>query len=630
MVTLLEKNYPELLTREVPRTIEDLELNPQNYRGFPSPSDWEDEVLYFLMLDRFSDGNEKNYMDNENNMVKHGSTDKYELHNNSNAVNNESNAQHWRENGELFVGGNLRGLQSKLGYLKRLGITAIWLSPCFKQVKHDKKSYHGYGIQNFLDVDERFGTRKELRELVNTAHSMGIRVIMDIILNHTGDVFAYDPSGYRHGKRTPWDGNFYPVAGLKNKEGKIAYEFGRPDMNTGWPDDKVWPVELQEPGTFTAKGNISNWNHYPEYIEGDFCSLKDINLGYGDTDHFVPSKALRTLCEAYKYWILLADIDGFRIDTVKHMHPGAVRFFTNVIKEYAQSIGKENFYLIGEITGGREHAYNIVETTGLDAALGIDDVQNKLEYMVKGYSNPEEYFNLFRNSIYLQKNSHTWFKDKIITMFDDHDAVTQGQYKTRFCSRENGNMFILNALALNVTTLGIPCIYYGSEQDFDGQGDHDKYIREAMFGGKFGAFRSQNAHFFKEDTRTYSELSRILELRKEHMPLRRGRQYLRSISEDGHNFFIPQKMGNEMRSVVAWSRIFNNEEILVAMNTDMYNSRSAWVTIDNNINMVGQEYTCLYSSDNKQIHNHTPVTGRNGKSLYLNVPAAGFVIYRKK
>jgi len=65
------------------------------------------------------------------------------------------------------------------------------------------------------------------------------------------------------------------------------------------------------------------------------------------------SAALRHLCEAYKYWIAYADIDGFRIDTVKHMDMGATRYFVSVIREFAQSIGKENFFLLGEITGGR-------------------------------------------------------------------------------------------------------------------------------------------------------------------------------------------------------------------------------------------------------------------------------------
>jgi glycosidase len=85
----------------------------------------------------------------------------------------------------------MKGIQSKLGYLRRLGITCLWLGPIFKQVQTDRHSYHGYAVHNFLEIDPNFGTKEHLRELVKSAHELGIHVILDIILNHSGDVFAY-------------------------------------------------------------------------------------------------------------------------------------------------------------------------------------------------------------------------------------------------------------------------------------------------------------------------------------------------------------------------------------------------------------------------------------------------------
>ena len=114
----------------------------------------------------------------------------------------------------------------------------------------------------------------------------------------------------------------------------------------------IWPKELQNPDAFTQKGKITHWDDYPEFLDGDFESLKDMHHGTGDVDDFRPSAALAAITQAYKYWIAVADVDGFRIDTVKHMEPGATRYFASVIKEFTMSIGKENFYLIGEITGG--------------------------------------------------------------------------------------------------------------------------------------------------------------------------------------------------------------------------------------------------------------------------------------
>ncbi|MDH3505372.1 MAG: alpha-amylase family glycosyl hydrolase, partial [Nitrospirota bacterium] len=393
------------------------------------------------------------------------------------------------------------------------------------------------------------------------------------------------------------------------------------------PHGAIWPQEFQEPQTFTRKGHITNWDFSPEFLEGDFLDLKNIQLGSGDVDQYQPSDALKALAEVYKFWMAFADVDGYRVDTVKHMDLGASRYFASVIHEFAQSIGKENFYLIGEITGGRTRAFQTLETTGLDAALGVDDIPDKMEYLVKGTRNPEEYFQLFRNSILVQKESHVWFRNRVVTLFDDHDQVRKGQNKARFCADPDGPDGLLNVLALNALTMGIPCMYYGSEQYFDGHGQSDQYIRECMFGGEFGAFQSHQRHFFNEESPAYQQLAIILRLRRDKLALRRGRQYLREISGNGMDFGLPRMLGGRIRSVVPWSRIFNDQEILLAMNTDYSAPRSAWVTIDDGLHHAGQALTCLYSTNAGQIGQETTVESRNGKAVVLTLPAGGFVIY---
>lgn len=600
---------------------------------FPSPAAWEDEVLYFLLADRFSDGREIGYVDAAGNVVATGETPPFQAEDAGNGVGTADDARRWRAAGGTWTGGTLRGVQSKLGYLRRLGVTALWISPVLKQVAF-RDSYHGYAIQNFLDVDPHFGSRDDLRTLVQAAHAQGIRVILDVILNHAGDVFGYDADRFpaKDDQGRPfldprWDGRPYRVAGFHDGSGNATLPFGLLDPAEAWPDGGVWPAELQARATFTAKGRISNWDWYPEFLEGDFFELKDINHGAGPVDDFQPSPALRALCEVYKFWIAWADLDGFRVDTVKHMDPGATRFFASVIHEFTQAIGKENFYLIGEITGDRERAFDTLELTGLDAALGVADVPDKLEYVPKGYRNPAEYFALFRNSVLVQKESHVWFRNKVVTMVDDHDQVWKGNDKARFCARDHGAELALAALALNATTLGIPCIYYGSEQAFDGQGDNDRYIREAMFGGEFGAFRSRRRHCFAEDHPLYREFAKILALRRQKLPLRRGRQYLRPISGNGADFGLPAMIGDRMRSVVPWSRIFADREVLAAINTDAQQPRTAWVTIDDRLHRAGDRLTCLYSTDAAQIGKDVAVEPRNGKAVLLTVPAAGFVVY---
>jgi glycosidase len=624
----------EVIKIMAPKRLADLKLGaveapPKGYRQ--SPRAWEDQVLYFLLVDRFSDGNEKGYKDADGNVVATGATPMFKPADKLNAVSTEEDARAWREAGGRYVHGKLKGLTSKIGYLKRLGVTAIWVSPVFKQVKFEQ-SYHGYGIQDFLEVNPEFGSADDLKELVRVAHEHDIYVILDIILNHTGNIFSYEEQN--GSTDPPWDGSTHPVKGFNDETGKPTIPFRRtdPEARQSWPsaDSAVWPVEFQNPDYYTQRGHITNWDAEPEFFQGDFFSLKDVNQGVGGVGDYHPSAALIDLCKVYKYWIALADLDGYRLDTAKHMERGAVRFFASEIHEFAQSIGKDNFYIMGEILGGRQNAFETVEVTGLDAALGIEDIPDKLEYLVKGFRDPEQYFNLFRNSAELGKETHAWFKNKVVTVFDDHDQVRKGENKARFCADPGAEKTVLNVLALNVCTLGIPCIYYGSEQGFDGHGSGngaDRYIREAMFGGEFGAFATHGVHFFDEDNPIYRALAEILEIRRHNIVLSRGRQYLREISGDGEHFGYPRMIGGQLRSVVAWSRLLSDREVLLAINTDADQPRSAWVTLDSSLHAEGQRLTCLYSTDPAQSGATTEVARRNGMAASLTVPAAGFVIF---
>ena len=598
-------------------------------------------MLYFLLVDRFSDGKEDGYRDATGQLVT-GTTPVFQAADDGNAVQTDSDAAAWRDAGGGFVGGNLEGLRSKLGYLKRLGVTAVWVSPVLKQAV-TANSYHGYAIQDFLEVDPHFGTPEEFRSFVAEAHALGIRVVLDIILNHTGDVFAYRPDRYPRGGTAPldprWDGAPYEVMGFRDARGNPTLPFGPVDLDAhpdAYPDGAVWPAELQAAGVFTTRGHIQNWDYYPEFVEGDFDVLRDVYHGERALDAdgaenpaaYRPSPALRALCHIYQYWLAYLDLDGYRVDTVKHMDLGATRFFSSVMHEFAESLGKDNFYLIGEITGGRDRAFTTREVTGLDAALGIDDLQDDLEYIAKGYKNPSDYFDLFRNSPDLDRGGHRWFRDKVVTQIDDHDQIRKGNAKARFCAGGGENpRLLVPALALNLLTLGIPCLYYGEEQLFDGQGDNDRYIREAMFGGQFGAFRSKGRHFFREDAGIYARVAELLALRRAEPALRRGRQYLRPISGDGASFGFPTVLGGRMRSVVPWSRLFNDRELVVAINTDPDQPRGAWVTIDDFLHATGDRLTCLYSTDASEVGRTVSVEARNGKAVWVTVPAAGVVVY---
>ena len=426
-------------------------------------------------------------------------------------------------------------------------------------------TYHGYGIQNFLDVDPHFGRREDLA-LVAEAHAMGLRVILDIILNHVGNVFSYEPNRYwtldphtgRWFNDPRWDGHSYQFKAFHDADGQPTIPYNPRDrsrLDAAWPEGAIWPIELQDPAAFRRKGRIVNWDYYPEYVQGDFNILKGLYLGEEvDAEHFRPSETLQALTRIYQFWIAFADLDGFRIDSVKHMGVGATRWFCSAIREFTQTIGKERFLLIGEVAGSGV-ALETVERTGLDAGLGIVDIPDRLEALIKGERDAGDYFGLFRNSTLVKRASHTWFGKKVVTMFDDHDQVHNGSVKGRFCVDSAARDLAFSLLALNLTTLGIPCIYYGSEQGFDSGGrtnPDDRILRENMFGGSFGAFCTQGRHFFNESGRLYRAVAQLLQVRQQSICLRRGRQYLLPTSTNGEAFHLPRIGDHVAGPLVCW------------------------------------------------------------------------------
>jgi glycosidase len=646
------------MAETIEKSLQEVDFASLTRRTFtPSPAAWEDQVLYFLLLDRFSDGQERDgYRDNEGRPVQTGATPPYRPED-PGRVDYET----WLRGGNAWQGGTLRGLKSKLGYLRRLGVTALWVSPIFRQVAFEP-SYHGYGVQNFLDVDPHFGTREEFRDFVKAAHDQGIYIILDIIAHHTGNVFSYaadrymthDPASGRWYNDPRWDGKPYAVQGFNDREGRPTLPYDAPDgarLEGAWPDGAVWPREFQRPHLFLHKGHIVNWDHFPEYAEGDMFGLKTLDIWVQWNGQYrQASSALACLILVYCFWIAYADIDGFRIDAAKHMGMESLRVFCDVIREFTQGIGKERFLLVGEVGGGREHAWDVVEKTGLDAALGIDDVPGKLERMVTGYAEPAEYFSVFRNWVLDEPAGpgHRWYRNQVVTLVDDHDQVRKGFAKQRFCGDGRFRDLAFNVMAVQLTTMGIPCIYYGqlttmgipciyygSEQGFDSGGrpnGSDLVLRESMFGGKFGGLCTQGRHFFNEDGDLYRALAALIDLRQKSLPLRRGRQVFHRISGDGVNFGLPRLLGERMRSLVSWSRLFTDREVLVAINTDEAQPVTAYSTVAPTFRVEGDQFHQAFWHAPKAAEpppSSLTVERRNGLlAVRMTLPPAGFVIYR--
>ncbi len=586
----------KLLNESTYTRLSDLKL-PRRASYTPSPVSWQNEVIYFLMIDRFSDGKEHHEKLLDRTSIR-------ELR------GEEWNWKDWAYSGaHRWQGGTLKGVMSKLDYLEQLGITTLWMSPVFKQRKH-KEDYHGYGIQNFLEVDPHFGTKDDLIRLVDAAHEKGIRVILDIIFNHSGPNWNY-----------PGNESLPPYIHYPNR-----YEFGNWLDGEGNPIDKiqskedgVYPEELQDTDFYTRAGvgdlgAGDTGDRFAEHKRSDFYSLRDFHVSNDTT--------LTLIAKCFKYWIALTDCDGFRLDTLKHVSTEEGRNFCGTVKEFANNIGKENFLLLGEIAGGsnfQAQYLNAIEHN-LDAALDIGDMRPRLSTLGKGLANPFVYFSGFEG-FPDSMGSHRMLGDKHVSILNDHDHVI-GE-KLRFSVGVSQPHQVVVPVAIQLCTLGIPCIYYGTEQALAGPeasewkwlpawggGDHaDRYLREAMFGpdhplveaGKdythdetlpgFGPFGTAGYHCFDVNHPAYVRIQQLTAVRRNYPVLRFGRQYLRQISFLDAPFDI---YGNG--EIVAWSRILDEEECLVVVNVNGVEKRGAKIMVDSSLNFQDSTFHVLLNT----------------------------------
>ena len=528
---------------------------------FPSPLDWRDVFIYFLMVDRFD--NNEGGLEPYDTSVKPQDLDILQ--------------------GKRFQGGKIKGITRRLDYINGLGSNAIWLSPIFKNRQETDDSYHGYGIQNFLKVDDRFGTMEDLQELVREAHKCDMYVILDIIINHTGDNWAYPedyPYYYWKDAPVPFDFGSWRKVGHKVNSGPVLAD-----------DDAVWPQELQDPECYKRRGQIIDWNDHSQAIDGDFFTLKELDIRRAEV--------LDTLIKIYKYWIKVTDVDGFRMDTVKHLESSSTAIFCNAIKEYAKSIGKHNFFIFGEIVGDdttiQEYIGRNSRIPGtnerfpsLDAALDFP-LYFVLEEVIKGFTDPSALrhrYDAFRNLYTDHGEAGKYF----VTFVDNHDQMIR-PYR-RFMHGNDIHKQAVLAMTYLLTSQGIPCIYYGTEQGFDGGGDDDAYIRECMFGGSWGAFSTKGYHFFDSSHPIYVEISEVAKIRSYEAALRYGRQYFRETSVNGNDFSFP----NSRKCTLAYSRILDTTEVIIALNLDS-EPRNDIVVIDESLSSEGQKMIDLLDLD---------------------------------
>ncbi len=388
-----------------------------------APFVWEGANLYFLMTDRFVDGNNTK----------------------------EVYFNRTRNTGMLrgFEGGNIKGIIQKIdeGYFDKLGVNAIWFTPIVEQI-HDgvdegtgvTYGFHGYWTRDWTAIDPNFGTKKDLAELVTKAHAKGIRIVLDGVINHTGPVTDIDTVWPNEWVRTG------PQCDYKNYENTTACTLVKnlPDVLTESNENVDLPPFL-----------IEKWKKEGRY-ENEVASLDAFfkRTGYPRAPKYYIIKWLTD-------YILEFGIDGYRGDTVKHVDESVWTDFKTQC-DYAFETWKKNnptkvldnnsFYTIGEV-------YNYSISNGQDFDFG----DRKVNYFTHGFNNlinfefkwnaaQKSYEELF--SMYSNKLSNELKGFSVLNYISSHDDGKPFD-PNRTKSIESGTKLLL--------TPGISQIYYGDE-----------------------------------------------------------------------------------------------------------------------------------------------------------------------
>ncbi len=534
-------------------------------KPFPSPIDWRDHWIYFVMVDRFNNPRDK----------------PHEL---------------WDRALDGRQGGTLEGLRQQLEYIKQLGAGAIWLTPVLKNPQVPANgSYHGYGIQDFTRVDPRLGSspdmaEAELERLVDEAHARGLYVILDIVINHAGNVFVYETS---HGEedQAEWSEEPYKIEWRGPNGAPDPHLMTLPAPEELPLDAAVWPKEFQRNDWFRRQGTAFG-------VRGDFFSLKEFRTEL--PDEYGDKPVWNLLIRAYQYVIARYDIDGFRVDTLKHVERDFAMTFCNAMREFALSIGKRNFFIYGECRDADEslladytgrYASEDPDTTGADAALDFP-LEWRLANVAKGFDSPAALRELFalRKRVHEQKgllSTHGDASRFYVTVLDNHDDPNRFLYP-----RYGGNWTdqLTMTLGCLFTLQGVPCVYYGTEQGlkgtvelYDGGESRPENVREALW-GKPQAFDRRHP--------VYNAIERLSEVRAREPALRYGRQYFRPVSGNDVDFGHSTLRGG----VIAFSRILGAREVVVVANTSTTQSFNGQVLVDGRLNLDGAQFEVVFSN----------------------------------
>ena len=485
----------------------------------------------------------------------------------------------------FYHGGDLKGLKGKLDYIKGMGTTAIWLTPSFKNkpvqgaAGQESAGYHGYWVTDFTQVDPHLGTNADMRALIRAAHAKGMKVFFDIITNHTADVIDYREGQYSYisKEKDPYldaDGNAFDDRDF------VGREFPAMDAQTSFPYTPFYhsdadatsrvPAWLNDPTMYHNRGD-SVWagesNTY-----GDFIGLDDL---FTERPEVVSGMG-----EIYKTWVDFG-IDGFRIDTVKHVNLEFWQQFVPDILGEAARIGNRDFFAFGEVYDSSPEYLSRFSTEGkLQATLDFG-FQAKGIDIAKGGA-PSSLADLFaKDDWYIDADSNGY---QTPTFLGNHDMGRAALFLQSASATDAELMQRWRfANALMYTVRGNPVTYYGDEQGFIGTGG-DQLARQDMFASQVeiyngekvlgGASGSMNR--YRTNHPFYRWLHELAELRSRHPALADGAQINRYAAASAGIFAISRF---DRRTNTEYLVVANNATTQQSATFDTWTSRGSFVPV---------------------------------------------------
>ncbi|MET8945032.1 pullulanase-type alpha-1,6-glucosidase [Streptomyces sp. NPDC004542] len=570
---------------------------PSDARLAAQPARHDDtrEQFYFVMPDRFANGdkaNDKGGLTGSRLSTGYDPTDK-----------------------GFYQGGDLKGLTGRLDYIKKLGTTSLWMAPIFKNRPvqgtgaNASAGYHGYWITDFTQVDPHFGTNQDLKTLISKAHAKGMKVFFDVITNHTADVVDHQEKSYGYLSKgafpyltkdgRPFDDADYAAGGEEFPAvdgGSFPYT---PKVTSG---SKV-PAWLNDPTMYHNRGDSTYAGESTTY--GDFSGLDDLWTERPEVVHGME--------KIYERWVKDFAIDGFRIDTVKHVDLPFWTQWATALDSYAAAHGRKNFFMFGEVYSADTSVTSPYVTQGrLDATLDFPFQDAARAYASQGGS-AQRLASVFGDD-------YTYTTDKAnayeqVTFLGNHDMGRIGYFlKQDNPKATDAEILEKDELANELMFLsrGNPVVYYGDEQGFTGSGG-DKDARQTMFASKvadyldddeIGTDRTHARDSYDTSAPLYRQIAALSQLRRANPALTDGVQTER-YAADGAGVYAFTRTDAK-----------TGQEYVVAFNNADEAKSATFAT-----GSAGMAYHGIYGAEDSR-------TTDGDRKLTVTVPAGSAVVYQ--